>query len=64
MSLKSLIKEYKNAKAQGIPLHAWYVILWRLLMFVPYRVSLVLTCALAACTWGKYAAEEIWKAGT
>ena len=58
-----LLRAYRRAKREGyaapVPL-----IIWRLLWFVPYKLSLFLACFMTALVWGPESAKELWKAGS
>ena len=58
-----LLQAYRKAKKEGyaapLPL-----IFWRLIWFIPYKLSLALTCLITGLVWGKEAAIQLWREGS
>lgn len=51
----------KNWTYAGSKLNNPIVILWKLIWFIPFKISVLITCLFALLGFGWYAAERIWK---
>lgn len=52
------IKEWTYA---GCRLNNPLLIIWKLIWFVPFKISVLITCLFALIGFGKYAALTIWR---